>query len=97
MALAGMRISLSHQFLELTAPGHVQATRVATLDELEKAIEAIDEDIERLVQGHSCASSSMTTDVEQLRQEKAALTELRKRVGRSGCPGSTTVIEVAIP
>ncbi len=37
------------------------------------------------------------SDIEQLRQEKSALVELQKRVGRSGCAGSTTVIEALFP
>ena len=86
----------STSILEFDGASHVQATRVATLDELEKAIGAIDEDIERLVQGTPRLVFD-DYDVEQLRQEKAALTELRKRVGRSGCPGSTTVIESLFP
>ena len=61
-----------------------------------KAIGAIDEDIGRLVQG-APALIYDDSDVEQLRQEKAALIELQKRAGRSGCPGSTTVIEALFP
>jgi len=36
-------------------------------------------------------------DVERLHQDKAALIELQKRARRSGCPGSTTVIEALFP
>ena len=61
-----------------------------------KAIGAIEEDIERLVQG-APALIFGESDIEQLRQEKSALVELQKRAGRNGCPGSTTVIEALFP
>jgi len=72
------------------------ATRVATLDELGTAIVALDGDIGRRVQG-TPAVDVYHPDIEQLRQEKAALVELQKRARRSGCPGSTTVIEALFP
>ena len=41
--------------------------------------------------------SDPSDDIEQLRQHKAAVMELQKRARRSGCPGSTTVIEALFP
>ena len=74
----------------------IRATRVAELDELAKAIGALDTDIGRLVQGMP-ALVSYDSDIERLGREKAALAELQKRAGRNGCPGSTTVIEALFP
>jgi len=95
MALVGMPIP---DFIEFQVDGtnHIRATRVATLDELAKAICALDEDIGRLVDG-APALIFHDFDVERLRQDKAALIELQKRACRSGCPGSTTVIESQFP
>ncbi|MGO9943043.1 MAG: hypothetical protein ACLPIC_09785 [Rhodoblastus sp.] len=73
-----------------------RVTRVAELDELAKAIGAIDEDLARLIKGAPALIFS-NSDVEKLRQEKAALIELHKRARRSGCSGSTTVIEALFP
>jgi hypothetical protein len=69
---------------------------VATLDYLAKAISAIEEDIKRLVKG-AAALIFGHSDIEQLHQEKSALVELQKRADRSGCPGSTAVIEALFP
>jgi hypothetical protein len=60
------------------------------------AIGNIDDDIGRSVQGIP-ARVVYPSDIEQLRQEKATLIELQKRAGRSGLPGSTTVIEALFP
>jgi hypothetical protein len=95
MALVGLPIPDEIQ-LQIDGQRHVRATRIAELDELAKAISAIEEDVERLVQG-APALNYNGYDVERLRQEKAALVELQKRAGRSGCPGSTTVIEALFP
>jgi hypothetical protein len=95
MALVGLRIPHAIEF-QIDGQNHIHATRVAELDELAKAISAIDEDIARLVQG-APALSYTSSDVEDLRQERAALIELQKRAGRNECPGSTTVIEALFP
>ena len=95
MALVGMPIPELYPFSDRRAK-QIRATRVAKLDELAKAIGAIDEDIGRLVQG-APALNYTHSDIERLRQEKAALIELQKRAGRNGCPGSTTVIEALFP
>ena len=81
---------------QIDGRNHTRVTRVAKLDELAKAIGAIEEDIERLVQG-APALIFGHSDIEQLCQKKSALVELQKRAGRSGCPGSTTVIEALFP
>jgi hypothetical protein len=95
MDVVGMRIPDCIHF-QIDGRRQIRATRVAELDELAQAISAIDEDIERLVQG-APALNYNGSDVEELRQEKAALIELQKRAGGSGCPGSTTVIEALFP
>jgi hypothetical protein len=95
MALVGMSIPDCIHF-QIDGRRQIRATRVAELDELAQAIGALDEDIRRLVQG-APALNYHGSDVEQLRQEKAALIELQKRAGRNECPGSTTVIEALFP
>ena len=95
MTLAGLPIQHYIHF-QIDRGRQIRATRVAELGELANAIGAIDEDIGRLVQG-TPASNYNDSNIEQLRQEKAALVELQKRAGRSGCPGSTTVIEALFP
>jgi hypothetical protein len=95
MALFGMPIPHYIHF-QIDGRRQIRATRVAQLDELANAIGAIDEDIERLVQG-TPALNYNDSNIEQLRQEKATLIELQKRAGRSGCPASTTIIEALFP
>jgi hypothetical protein len=96
MALVGLLIPPEIELFQIDGCTHVRATRVAKLDELAKAIGAIEEDIERLVQG-ALALIFKYSDIQQLRQKKSALVELQKRAGRNGCPGSTTVIEALFP
>jgi hypothetical protein len=95
MALAGLPIP-DVIYLEVDGRRQIRATRVAKLDELANAVGAIEEDIGRLAQGAPALNYNFS-DVEQLRQEKAALIELQQRAGRSGRPGSTTVIEALFP
>jgi hypothetical protein len=95
MALVGLPIPHEVEF-QIDGRNTFRPTRVAKFDELAKAIGAIDEDIGRLVRG-APALIFNHSDIERLRQEKAALIELQKRAGRSGCPGSTTVIEALLP
>ena len=95
MALVGLPIPHEIQF-QIDGRKASYPTRVATLDRLANAISAIEEDIERLDQG-APALIFNDSDIERLRQEKAALIELQKRTGRSGCPASTTVIEALFP
>jgi hypothetical protein len=95
MTLVGLPIPTYVEFL-IDGRRQIRATRVSELDELAKAIGAIDDDIVRLVQG-APALIFHHSDVERLRQEKAALVELQNRAGRTGCSGSTTVIEALFP
>jgi hypothetical protein len=95
MALAGMPIP-DYIHFQIDGRRQIRATRVTQLDELANAIGAIDEDIGRLVHG-TPALNYNDSDIEELRQEKAALIELQKRAGRSGRPVSTTVIEALFP
>lgn len=96
MALVGLLIPREIELFKTDGCTHVRATRVATLDELAKAIGAIEEDIERLVQG-APALIFGDSDIEQLCQRKSALVELQKRACRNGCPELTTVIEALFP
>ncbi len=95
MALVGLTIPY-HIHFHIDGVGQIRATRVAEVDDLARAIGAIDEDIGRLDRG-APALSFVDSDIERLRQDRAALTELQTRAGRSGCPGSTTVIESLFP
>jgi hypothetical protein len=95
MALIGLPVPHEIEF-QIDGAKTFRPTRVATLDDLAKAIGAIDEDIGRLVVG-APALIYNDSDIERLRQEKAALIELQKRAGRNGCPGSATVIEALFP
>ena len=97
MALVGMSIPHCIYF-DIDGSRHSQATRVAELDELAQAIGAfwLEPSGRSLVRA-APALNYHGADTEQLRQEKAALIELQKRAGRSGCPGSTTVIEALFP
>jgi hypothetical protein len=142
MALNGMSIPYCIEF-QIDGANHVRATRVATLDDLAKAIGALDanierlgqeprraitvgDEIERLRQERESAKSPERPgrgyidwlneeieqlgqrpptdiirfedkDIEELRRDRASLLELQKRAVRSGCPGSTTVIEALFP
>ena len=95
MALVGMSTP-DCLYFQIDGRNQIRVTRVTQLDELAEAIAAFDEDIGRLVRGEP-ALVSPGSDIEQLRQDKAALIELQKRTRRSGCPGSTTVIEALFP
>ncbi len=95
MALVGMSTP-DCLYFQIDGRNQARATRVAKLDDLGEAIAALDGDIGRLVRGEP-ALVSEDTDIEQLRRNKAALIELQKRARRSGCPGSTTVVEALFP
>ena len=95
MALVGMSVPC-YLYFQIDGRNQARATRVAKLDDLGEAIAALDGDIGRLVRGEP-ALVSEDTDIEQLRRNKAALIELQKRARRSGCPGSTTVVEALFP
>jgi hypothetical protein len=95
MALIGLQIP---GFIDFPIGGvkYSQATRVAELDQLAKAIGAIDEDIGRLARG-APALTYTSGAIEQLRRDKSALIELQRRALRSGCPKASTVIEALFP
>jgi hypothetical protein len=95
MALVGTPIPDFIKF-QIDGANHIRATRVAKLNELAKAIGAIEEDLERLLRG-APALVSYDADIERLRQERDALIELQRRASRTGCLGSTTVIEALYP
>jgi hypothetical protein len=95
MAVVGLTIPYCIEF-QIDGAKQIRATRVVELDELAKAIDAIDEDIGRLFQG-APPLVSYDSNIERLRQERTALIELPERANRSGCPGSTTVIEALFP
>jgi hypothetical protein len=74
---------------------HIRATHFATLDELAKAVAALDEAIERRSEG-----KTSVTDLHRrfkLEEQRDALAELQKRASQGGAPASTTVIEALFP
>jgi hypothetical protein len=75
-----------------------RATRVATLEELAKAVGALNEAIERR-SGHK---SDVTTlhghlEIEPSKKQRDALVELQKRASQTGVPELTSVIEALFP
>ena len=68
MALVGMPVPDCIEF-KIDGANHIRATRVATLNELAKAIGAGEEDIGRLV-GDESTMTFHHSDVERLRQER---------------------------
>jgi hypothetical protein len=74
----------------------VRVTRIATLDELALAIDALEEDIARLDRG-APALTFYRVSIDDLLLEKAALVELQTRANVSACSGPTTVIEALFP
>jgi hypothetical protein len=95
MAQSGMQVPDTIEF-QIDGANHSRATRVAKLDDLAKAIGALADDIDRLSHGLPSVIPHRD-DIEQLRRDKASLLELQKRVHRSGCDGSATVIEALFP
>jgi hypothetical protein len=98
LALKGMVIPetiVLHIDVENVA--HEKATRLATLEELAKAIAALDEAIEHRTQGKPNVSLHRHLDREEVNKQRDALAELHKRASRGGDPASTTVIEALFP
>ncbi len=90
LALKGMEIPDAVEF-QIDGANHIRATRFATLDELAKAVLALDEAIERRSEGKtSVADLHGRFKIEERRD---ALAELQKRAGHDAAPASTTVIE----
>jgi hypothetical protein len=74
---------------------HILATRLATLDELAKAVVALDKAIERRGEG-----KVTDTDLHgrfKMEEQRDGLAELQKRASQGGAPPSTTVIEALFP
>lgn len=70
----------------------IRGTRIATVDELSLAIRKYG-DIERL----RPVDEKTEQIAERVRQERAGLVELQRRVSRSGCARSTSVVEALFP
>jgi hypothetical protein len=97
LALKGMEIPDTIHF-QINRANQIRATRVATLEDLGKAIAALDEAIEHRSQDVSSIKGlHRQIETEELNKERDALAELRKRAGRGGDPPSTTVIEALFP
>jgi hypothetical protein len=77
MALSGMVIPYAIEF-RIHGANHIRATRVATLDDLAKAIDALNQDIERLSKKPRRAMT-VGDEIEKLRQERASLLEPQDR------------------
>jgi hypothetical protein len=97
------RATFALEFLEIPhtiefqvdGANHIRATRLATLDELAKAVAALDEAIERRSEG-----KVSVTDLHrrfEMEERRDALAELQKRASQGGAPASTTVIEALFP
>jgi hypothetical protein len=97
LALKGMEIPDTIHF-QINRANQIRATRVATLEDLGKAIAALDEAIEHRSQDISSIKGlHRPIETEELKKERDALAELQKRAGRGGDPPSTTVIEALFP
>ena len=97
LALKGLQILHTIEF-RIDSATHIRATRTATLDELAKAVTALDEAIERRSQNRPNVTDLHShLKIEDLNKQRDALVELQKRAGRSESPASTTVIEALFP
>jgi hypothetical protein len=74
---------------------HTYATRVATLEQLAKAVAALDEAIQQ--DKSNIRRLHRHLDTEELIKQRDALAELHKRASRGRVPTSTTVIEALFP
>jgi hypothetical protein len=94
-ALKGMEIPYTIEF-QIDGENLIRATRVATPEEVAKAVAALNEAIE-----HQSDENPRVTglhghlEFEQLIKQRDALVELQKRASQGGCP--TTVIEGLFP
>jgi hypothetical protein len=89
LALNGLEVPDTITF-RVDGANQRRTTRAASLEDLSKAIAAVDEAFQR-------QSSSDHLEVERLIKRRDALVELRKRASQGGCPASTTVIEALFP
>jgi hypothetical protein len=97
MALKGVEIPDFINF-QIDGRSQIRATRVATLEDLAKAIDALDNAIRQMHQGASSIPDYLEYhDIDQCNAAKNALVELQNRVGERRSPESTTVIEALFP
>jgi hypothetical protein len=94
LGLKGMEIPSTINF-QTDGQNHIRATRVATLEDLAKAVAAFDEAIEQ--DKANIRRLHRHLDTEELNRQRDALAELHKRASRGGDPASTTVIEALFP
>ena len=81
LALKGMEIPYTIEF-QIDGANHIRATRVATLEELAKALAALDEAIEhRNGDKPKATTRHGLVEIEQLKKDRNALLELQKRAG----------------
>jgi hypothetical protein len=101
LALKGLKIPHTIHF-QIDGANQIRATRVATLEDLGKAVAALDDAVEQLNQGALGIPSYLRTylrcdNIEQLNAARKPLVELQKLTSQGGDPASTTVIEALFP
>ena len=97
LALKGLKVPDIIDF-QIDGADHIRATRVAKLEELAKAIAALEQGIERLSEDEPTVTSlHVQLEVDQLNHQRNALVALQDRASRSGASASTTVIEALFP
>jgi hypothetical protein len=93
----GMEIPHTIEF-QIDGANHIRATRVATLEELARAVAALDEVIERHSEGNAnVLELHGRPKIGELNKQRDALAELQKLAGHDEAPSSTTVIEALFP
>jgi hypothetical protein len=93
----GMEIPHTIEF-RIDGANHIRATRVATLEELARAVAALDEVIERHSEGNAnVLELHGRPKIVELNKQRDALAELQKLAGHDEAPSSTTVIEALFP
>jgi hypothetical protein len=97
LARIGVEIPDTIEF-EIDGENQIRVTFVATPDELAEAVAALDEAIEHRSENTSSVPPGyVRPEVEELKNEKAALMELEKRASRIEAPAPTTVFEALFP
>jgi len=97
LALKGLELPDTIHF-HIDGKKQIRATRVATLEDLAKAVTALDEAIQHRSQDKSSVRGlHRHVETEKLNKERDALAELQKRASRGGDRASTTVIEALFP
>ena len=93
----GMEIPHTIEF-QIDGANHIRATRVATLEDLARAVAALDEVIERHREGNANVLDLRGhPEIGELNKQRDALAELQKLAGHDEAPSSTTVIEALFP